>query len=466
MPAPIRRSLLDALRRHAPGRRLTICLTTAVTGLVMATSAIPARATMPASTTSGIHLALPFNNSEPIVNGTVQGEAGVVNYVWGAVGDPGNIPGGTAWHETYFPWGRDGQDRPLSWFVANHPTWVMYMANRHTPATLFGDPTPMLDTTNPQVQAWIETQEEALLGGGFQGVSWDNGIVYNESHAVGHFDANGQWVQQYTGVSYDVAYANAQTAAFAAVTGAIKALYPNASDTLNQPFSCDSIWSLPLPSTTMILDEQGFTNYGEAEDPYITSAAGDGCTNDWLQRVQEYVTLQRTDGKGLVLLNEEPYQVSSYITDTNLRARADLQWALANYLLVKYSHTYFWWGGTQQYGGPAFLEREYSAPIGSPTDDVHPAQGVYMRDYTGGLAIVNPDPTQTRTISLGSGYRDLYGHAVTQLVMGPHSGSVLLDSGIRSNLRTASEHKAKRSKRKTHRHRKKRARKARHRRRK
>lgn len=394
--------------------------------IIAVANASPLRSALPADTTLGIHLAQPYNYREPIVHGRAHGDSGVVDYVWGAVGNPGDVPGATTRYGTYSPWGRDSHDRPLAWFVAHHPTWVMYTADRRTPARLFGDPSPVLDTTNPQVQVWIESQEAAQLASGFDGISWDNGVVYNVGHAVGHYDAVGQWIQLYSSAETDSTYAHAQVAAYAAVTSAINSAYPNATETLNQPFHCDAVWSLPLASTDMILDEEGFTNYGNASTPYVSTAPGDGCSNDWLQRVQEYVRLQKNLGKGLVLLNEEPYPVSSYMTDTNHRARTDLQWALANYLLVKYSHTYFWWGGVQQYGGAPPVEHEYAARVGSPVGDVHPAEGVFMREYTNGLAIVNPDPAHTVTIRLPRGYRNLYGESVASLTMPPHSGNVLI----------------------------------------
>ncbi len=389
-------------------------------------TASPARSSLPADTTFGIHLAQPYNYRERIGHGRAQGGAGVVDYVWGAGGNPGDLPGASARYGTYFPWGRDSHDRPLAWFVANHPTWVMYTADRRTPATLFGDPSPVLDTANPQVQVWIESQEAALLARGFGGISWDNGIVYNLGGAVGHYGAGGQWIQLYSGAGTDSTYAHAQVAAYAAVTRANKSAHANATETLNQPFHCDALWSLPLASTDMMLDEEGFTNYGNASTPYVSTAPGDGCSNDWLQRVEEYVRLQKNLGKGLVLLNEEPYHVTSYMTDTNHGARKDLQWALANYLLVKYSHTYFWWGGVQQYGGTPPRAHEYAARVGSPVGDVHPAEGVFMREYTNGLAIVNPDRAHTVTIRLPSGYRNLYGDSVARLTMPPHSGNVLI----------------------------------------
>jgi hypothetical protein len=55
-------------------------------------------------------------------------------------------------------------------------------------------------------------------------------------------------------------------------------------------------------------------------------------------------------------------------------------------------------------------------------------QNVYWRDYTRGVAIVNPSSTATYSITLNSGqYVDLYGKSVNQsLLMQPHTGMVLL----------------------------------------
>ncbi|MGI8824504.1 MAG: hypothetical protein ACR2JC_02450, partial [Chloroflexota bacterium] len=109
------------------------------------------------------------------------------------------------------------------------------------------------------------------------------------------------------------------------------------------------------------------------------------------------------------------------------QARFDLQWALANYLLVKYKHTYFWWGGAAQYGYAPFLQREEEAQIGSPADDFYASQNVYMRDFSNGLALVNPSSRSPFTISLPAGrYQDLYGNAISTYTMQPHSGLVLL----------------------------------------
>ncbi len=178
-------------------------------------------------------------------------------------------------------------------------------------------------------------------------------MVFNLSHAVGHYGDGGQWIQQYDGGRNDPVYADAQSTAFAAVVRAIKTVHPRISNTVNQPFECDSLWSLPLGFAEYDPGREWIHQLRDARTPYVTTAPGDGCGNDWLQRIRHYVRLQVKRGKGLVLLNEEPYRVTPYMTDTNYGAPADLHWALANYLLVKYAHTYFWWGGVQHMGAPA-----------------------------------------------------------------------------------------------------------------
>jgi hypothetical protein len=56
------------------------------------------------------------------------------------------------------------------------------------------------------------------------------------------------------------------------------------------------------------------------------------------------------------------------------------------------------------------------------------AQGVYLRPFTNGLAIVNPSASTTYQVTLSGSYQDLYGHAVGPTVaLGPASGLVLLD---------------------------------------
>jgi hypothetical protein len=390
-------------------------------------------------TWDGVHFASIFDTHASTDEG--------VDYVWAARPYPGE-----RWHELYDAWQSEGwdpfgcnPDEPcdpeysLSWFQEHHPDWVMYKKDGKTPATPNADQTrmPILDTTNPDVQKWIIDRENDYLSHaeyGYGGISYDDSITWNISSAVGHYTTDGEWVHQYSGTEYyDPVYAQAQAEAFAEVVAGVKAAHPQATATINQGYICDDAntkWSDVTNTADMVLDEYGFTFGARKESPYITSAdSQQGCSNWWLSQMTAYQRLQKDMGKGLVLVSQEPYIVTSYITDTDPQARFDLQWCLANYLLIKYHHTYFWWGTVGTYGsGPSEQhEFEVAAQIGSPTGDFYASQDVYMRNFSNGLAIVNPSADTYYTITLDEGrYRDLYGSPVHEYAMPPHSGLILL----------------------------------------
>ncbi len=403
---------------------------------VMAIQHVSALTNLP-DTIQGVHFGLPFNAHAPVVNGVRQDAPAysTVDYVWGAspTGGP-NVPGNTgAWHETYTPWRRESPG--LSWLQQNHPDWIMYQADRKTVADW--DPSlpglPDVDTTNPAYQQWfLQNFVYPAMRNGFQGISFDNGLIHNVGKEAGHYDTNHNWVQQYSGqVLNDPTYANAQAAAFANVVQGIRSAYPNATITVNEGYNTYtnlSLWNTTAPYVDMISDEYAFNDGGSG---YTTSdPGGESVSNRWLAEMQRYKTFQRDEGKGIWFNDNLPYDTSPYMTDGNTQARADVQWALANYLLIKYNHTYLDIVGNQQYGYQLFPQHEYATAqqIGAPTNDFYASQGVYMRDYTNGLTVVNPSPRDTFSVNLPSGrYKDLYGHVVTTpLSLAPHTGAVLL----------------------------------------
>jgi len=435
--------------RRAPSRPLQRCAAAiAILGIAVSTSSgrpahkglaspvTPAMANLP-NTIQGVHFGLPFDAHVPIVNGVRQDAPSgfTVDYVWGAspTGGP-NVPGNTgARHETYTPWRRESPG--LSWLQRNHPDWIMYQSNRKTIARWAPDllDLPDIDTTNPAYQQWfLRNFALPAMRNGFQGISFDNGLIHNAGRDAGHYDTSGHWVQQYSGrVLNDPTYAAAQVAAFATIVRAIHVTYPNATITVNEGYNTYTslaLWNMMVPYVDMISDEYAFNNGGSG---YLTSdPGGDGAPNRWLAEMQRYETFQRDQGKGVWFDDNLPYDVAPYMTDGNTRARADIQWVLANYLLIKYNHTYLSIGGAQQYGYQLSPQHEYTTAqqIGAPTDDFFASQGVYMRDYTNGLAVVNPSAEATFSVSLPSGrYKDLYGHVMTTpLSLAPHNGAVLL----------------------------------------
>jgi hypothetical protein len=289
----------------------------------------------------------------------------------------------------------------------------MYRSDQNTPAIAYGETNlAYLDVTNPHVRRYFLGLLLRALAGGYRGIAFDNGIAYNRGKATGHFDGTGRWVPQYSGVRVDPTFAAAQYAAFNGIVAALKASYPHLNVTVNQRFECNPEWRGVLQSANMVLDE--------SPAPPTTSPS-DGCSDYWLSRMVEYRYIQQVLGKGLVLDYGQPYADLPYSAPATTRARAALQRDLADYLLIKYRHTYFFWAG------PKYLWPYEHVPIGTPREDFYGSQGVYMRDYTNGLAISNPSPSREYTIVLPTGkYVDLNGVPVNTKLMAPDSGLVLL----------------------------------------
>ncbi len=115
------------------------------------------------------------------------------------------------------------------------------------------------------------------------------------------------------------------------------------------------------------------------------------------------------------------------MTYFNGTVRDDLTWALANYLLIKGAHTYFWFGSPGQYGQSIALQEEEELNLGVPLTGIRPFQGGYARQFTRGLDIVNPSPTASLHISLPSHeYETPYDAPFSHGVLPPHSGLILL----------------------------------------
>jgi hypothetical protein len=160
------------------------------------------------------------------------------------------------------------------------------------------------------------------------------------------------------------------------------------------------------------LDERGFTNRGRSKDGYLP-------LSQWLS-VIESAQFLAANGKGFVSINEMPEPFAQV-------SQAEKQWALANYLLVKGQYSYIAITGIQEYG-KTLLTPEYSANVGHALGPMYQSQGVYLRDFSNSLAIVNPSSfNQTFNIVLPSGvYQDLYGNKVDLLTLAPETGIVLL----------------------------------------
>ncbi len=272
------------------------------------------------------------------------------------------------------------------------------------------------------------------MAGGYNGVDFDMTDTFNFNHACGHYGPDGVWVSQYSGAIVDPAYRTAIITAFARLTSQIRqaaaargipfSIGINPAFDLDQPLAQTEDL---FPYADLVLDEDGLTGGGYSSSNRLTAMAVGESPNAWLTKITWYRDLLAA-GKGLIINAEEPYGV----TASTPPPTSDVNWVLANYLLIKNDATYQGLiTGYQQYGGPYDPLPAYQAPIGTPTDAMHQSQGVWVRDFTGGMAVVNPSPTESVTVTLPAGhYTDLAGTAVGSTVTLPAGGSglVLLES--------------------------------------
>src|ERR1700686_1626952 len=219
----------------------------------------------------------------------------------------------------------------------------------------------------------------------FTAVGFDHVTTLNRFAVAGHYTINGHWVQMFNGNLSDQTYRRAMINAYAGLTSKMKAAAQQQGKTIAIAFNAYP--SLPyndhytdlLPYADIVLDEAGFTRLGDLISPYLTASPviGTNITNAWLTKIQDLSILQNKFGKPLVLNGLVPYAVDA----THLPARRDIQWILANYLLVKGHYTYcsFISSVLDRYMQLNVSLPEYFAHVGFPQSAIYLDQKVYMR---------------------------------------------------------------------------------------
>jgi hypothetical protein len=298
----------------------------------------------------------------------------------------------------------------LAYWKSVHPDWILYQCDRVTPAYFSTDPQIPFDFTNPDVISWqIQTYAQPASEKGYDGIAADNVDLGNLYGACGVY-INGKWVQKYTGQPNDPQWrANVLLwlARMQAALHSLKhplALIPNLA--LEVVSTTDPLVEQVLSHVDGVVDEIGFTDSGKG---YLTD-------DQWVHVIQFMQHVQSL-GKPYYVINQFPSV-----------GRAQIQWALASYLMGKDHLAELFISTIQGYGGEQWYQ-EYNAQPGSPTDAMQQTQNVYMRHYSHGLSIVNPSATQSYTVMIDGPerYHDLYGNSVGQTItLSPHSGVVLL----------------------------------------
>jgi hypothetical protein len=106
----------------------------------------------------------------------------------------------------------------------------------------------------------------------------------------------------------------------------------------------------------------------------------------------------------------------------DVTASSGREYALAMYFLLQHPHDSI---GNSSTSLPNAWWSANDVDLGTPLSWHYPWNGVWRKNFTGGLVLVNEPDAPTRTLALGATYRRLDGTVVSQVTLGPADGVVL-----------------------------------------
>jgi hypothetical protein len=342
--------------------------------------------TMPAPSGEGVDRGQPFDRK--VTDASVY--AGGVYFIWGAEKPKNPAP---AVGSKYLPYSRDNdRTHTFEWYKANHPDWIVYTADRKTPAYGYFYPTGnamSLDITNPAAREfYYATYVEPFVKQGYPLIAFDNVNLTNWDKRSGHYDAQGKWVQQFSGDKVDPAYVASILAWMQYLATRLHAEGLGVAANITFPLGMPEL----LPAMRRLVeivdlwcDEQGFTKHNDAN------------INDekWQQKFEFVRSIEKDHMHWAV--NET---TTKHLADAS---QAQIDWAVANYYLYREKNSMLTVCGAQEYGvymdTPAMhinLGHALAAPV-------HQAGGAWTRSYSRGMVAVNPASKRAVTVELPQG---------------------------------------------------------------
>ena len=325
------------------------------------------------------------------------------------------------------------------WFYNHHPDWIVYLNDRHTVAYEFGNSqdTP-LDISNPAVVAW----KQADIATGFHGQAWvdlDNIDSENGAKFAGHYvgakgpcaaaaqpSCGGVWHQDYTGapldpvwIGVDLAYVTTMRAYFNAHGRSVM---------INNSENSNPAYLRPGDQIALANAANGSLSEGFPMDACATSH---GWINGRPTDAQFDAEYQEYIAESLL-----PFFAIGYLCNHTLaQATHDEEaWATAAFLMgiqnpkLNYLAVVGYGKGLTDYETIEPYPASMNPPIG-PISDPPPSVGSrpYVRNFSHGLAALNPSSTATATITVPAG-KDQFGTPVSagSLVLQPMTGIVIV----------------------------------------
>jgi Hypothetical glycosyl hydrolase family 15 len=289
-----------------------------------------------------------------------------------------------------------------------HPDWILKSssgANLYIPFGCSGGSCPQYagDITNPAFRHyWIE-EARSELAHGYRGLFIDD---VNMEERVGN--GEGAQAAPVSPASGETVSAAAWRSALGQFMAEVRAAFPSAEIAHNALWFADSDAGTNEPSirkeiesANYILLERGVNDSG------LTGGSGPWSLSAFFSFIDQVHAL----GRGVVLdgSSGEPH---------------GMEYSLASYFLVSTGNDAVsgsgqtptnWWSG-------------WNVNLGEANGARYSWDSVLRRDYTGGMALVNPPGSPTRTIPLPTPMQELNGKTVTSVTLPAASGVVLTGS--------------------------------------
>jgi hypothetical protein len=312
----------------------------------------------------------------------------------GAPGDLGwsrthisRMVGATAW-DPATTWIRRSAIALDSATAAAHPEWVLKDAYG---TQLFLNGSLAADFGNPAYRAWWLGQVASAAAGAagvyVDDVSMERRATYYGGYAAAIRDPR-------TGATMTEASWQRSMADFMVE---LRAALPNAE------LVHDVVWTKG-DARADIQRELTAANAVAIESPSLTNQSA------W-ESFASFVERRVASGRGVVL---DAYADGAVPRLTWLATALLLDASLGNDAWTAQSR---WWAG-------------YDVDLGVPQSGRVAWSGVARRDFSGGIALVNPPGSVVRTVTPGAGFTDLDGVARSELTLAPGTGAVLLRSAV------------------------------------
>jgi hypothetical protein len=338
---------------------------------------------------------------------------GKVDFVWGA--SSLDQPEGVLPSKYIAPFISMNASYDTDWMMANHPDWIEYRQDRTTPAWVNGHTNyPPFDFTNPQAREWFfDAYVQPAVDAGWKVIAFDHSNPYNFSIRAGHYDADGNWVQQYSDDQNDPAYTDDLQDWLGYLTTRLHSEGVAVAANVfvqRDPAPIQFAHARQIAGVIdIVIDEGGFVSR------QVTNGISDGA---WAGRFS-YIRDEVTAGKSVVMIDETSVQDGADAPD------GEIQYSVANYFLYKGPGTMLYDGFNYGYWyDRPELDADIGVALGDPAES---SSGIWERQYSDGMTFVNPSSTQTVTVPLPAGtWTDLEGNTITgSVTLGPTTGTVL-----------------------------------------